>query len=246
MVMGAWRRTGLRLGRYREVFFLTGAGVSVASGLPQYRVDGQTLTPALAETLDADSLPGSLPRLWSWASSLAAASDATTPNEAHLAISAVRQSLAAKGCSTTLATMNVDGLHQRAGDSDALELHGSVHRVRCTLCDSNGHRPLSSYGGAEVPSCSTCGAPLRPDVVLYHEQPDAYASWQTKRALRDADVILVVGSSARVSTVETVMRAARFSGARTIGINPNAEADAGFSEFHQGPAEELLPQLLTV
>jgi NAD-dependent deacetylase len=244
--MGAWRRAGLRLGRFREVFFLTGAGVSVASGLPQYRVDGQTLTPELAQTLDADSLPGSLPRLWSWASQLATASEAATPNEAHIAISAVRHSLAAKGRATSLATMNVDGLHQRAGDNDTLELHGSVHRVRCTLCDGAAHGPLPGHAVAEVPRCSSCGAPLRPDVVLYGEQPDAYASWKTKRALRDADVILVVGSSARVSTVDMVMRAARFSGARTIGINPNADADAGYSEFHPGSAEELLPQLLTV
>jgi NAD-dependent deacetylase len=246
--MGLRQSKGLRLGRYQEVYFLTGAGVSVGSGLSQYRADGRTLSPELAEVLDGERLPGSLPQLWAWAQGLASTVAAATPNEAHFAIGAARRALAERGKSSTLATMNVDGLHQRAGDEDALELHGSVLRVRCTVCESSSHPKMLSFAGVEAspPSCLECGAALRPDIVLYHEQPDTYATWQSKRALRDADLIVIVGTSARVTTVDTVMRAARFTGARTVGINLSKDGDPGYTEFHQGRAEDVLPELLTL
>lgn len=239
---------GLRLGRYRKVYILTGAGVSVGSGLPQYRTDGHNLPADLAEVLDAHHLPGSLPRLWGWALGMAEAATASAPNEAHRAINAARRALADRDRPASLATMNVDGLHQRAGDDDVLELHGSALRVRCTLCEVDGLPGVLSFAGAAglPPTCHACGAPLRPDIVLYHEQPDTYATWQSKRALRDADLILVVGTSGRVTTVDTAMRAARYTGARTVGVNPSLDADAGYTEFHRGRAEDVLPELLTI
>ena len=82
--------------------------------------------------------------------------------------------------------------------------------------------------------------------MLYHEQPDTYATWQSKRALRDADLIVVVGTSARVTTVDAAMRAARFTGARTVGVNLSQDGDPGYTEFHQGRAEDVLPELLTL
>lgn len=241
---------GLRLASYREVYFLTGAGISVGSGLPRYRSDSHTLPTELAEVLDGDRLPNSLPQVWAWARGMASAVAASAPNRAYFVINTARRALAERGKPSTLATMNVDGLHQRAGDDDALELHGNVLRVRCTLCEQDSHPGLLSFPGSESPpSCLECGAPLRPDVVLYREQPDPYATWQSKRALRDADLMIIVGTSARVSTVDTVMRAARFSGARTVGVNPTRptkDANPGYTEFHQGPAEEILPDLLTL
>ncbi len=191
--MGRRQSKGLRLGRYRQVYFLTGAGVSVGSGLPQYRTDGRTLAADLAEVLDAENLPDSLPQLWGGALDMASAAAGSVPNQAHHAIVAARRELAERGRPSALATMNVDGLHQRAGDTDALELHGSVLRVGCTLCEAGSQPEILSFAGATrlPPSCLACGAPLRPHIVLYHEQPDIYATWQSKRALRDADLILV-------------------------------------------------------
>lgn len=246
--MGLRQVKGLRLGGYREVYFLTGAGVSAGSGLPEYRADGRTLPTELAEILDGERLPDSLPALWTWARGMASNVAASVPNDAHFAISTARRALAERGKPSTLATMNVDGLHQRAGDEDTLELHGSVLRVRCTLCENDSHPGLLSFGGSDrpPPSCLKCGAALRPDIVLYHEQPDTYATWQSKRALRDADLIVIVGTSARVTTVDTVMRAARFTGARTVGVNLSKDADSGYTEFHEGRAEDVLPELLTL
>lgn len=244
-----WRRSrGLRLGRYRQVYFLTGAGVSVSSGLPPYRADGRALPDELAATLDSDRLPASLPEVWAWAHGMATKARDAEPGAAHRAINDARRALAELSRPSTLATMNVDGLHQRAGDDDILELHGNVLRVRCTLCESNSHPALLAFAATPSlpPACSACGGPLRPDVVLYREQSDAYATWQSKRALRDADLILVIGTSASVTTAGTVMRSARYTRARTVGVNISSEADAGYSEFHVGRAEDVLPDLLTI
>lgn len=263
-----WRRgRRLRLHSFRHPYFLTGAGVSVASGMPVFRSADGELPQTLAETLDATFLPGSLLPLWSYCLDLARQADAASPNAAHLAIASARERLRSAGASSTLATMNIDGLHVRAGDRDVLELHGSVLRTRCTSCQAgepelpdvelagadtpptpSAHPSLLACATSEPfpPPCRFCGAPLRPDVVLYREPTDTLATWRSRQALREADLVVVVGSSRKVTTVDSVLRAARFTGARTVGVNPDPDKGEGFDEFHVGRAEDVLPELLAL
>ena len=125
--------TPLPLDSYRRIVILTGAGVSVGSGLPTYRGPGGLWEREdIAWIVDARFLPGSLPDLWRLYSQRRAHALGAAPNPAHTAIAALQR---ARPDAVTLLTQNVDGLHQRAGSLAVTELHGSAFRTRCTNPD---------------------------------------------------------------------------------------------------------------
>ena len=119
----------------RRVVVLTGAGVSTASGLPQFRGAGGVWGDRdLMDAHDVDALPGSLDVLWATWGPLRAVVASARPNDAHRAIASLGDRLPG---AVTVATQNVDGLHQRAGSREVAELHGSLFRSRCTACEQS-------------------------------------------------------------------------------------------------------------
>ncbi|MBO6934197.1 MAG: NAD-dependent deacylase [Deltaproteobacteria bacterium] len=233
----------LHLASYSNVAVLTGAGISVASGLKPYRgpgglwTEGGDVQAATAEGFAAD--PGAT---WRLMGPLREQAAAAAPNAAHVALAEAEQR--ATG-SFLVVTQNVDGLHQRAGSENVVEVHGSIFRTRCsnTDCDRPTERDERYAGG--LPTCDRCRAPLRPDVVLFGDAIDVDAEWTIKKALRDCDLFIAIGTSGTVSPASNYVRSAKYVGARTVLVNlePMSPANPYFDEERLGPAEELVPQL---
>lgn len=234
------------LGRYRKVVVLTGAGVSVASGLQPYRGPGGLWAerPDLIDLATAQAAAADPMAPWKAFGPFRGAVASARPNAAHLALADAERHLPEGGL--TVITQNVDGLHQRAGSSRVIELHGSLSRTRCSNpeCDLD---PFEDHTApAAPPSCSRCRSPFRPDVVLFDEPLPPRAEWDAKRALRDCDLFLAVGTSGTVSPASSFVRSARYAGARTVFVNlePLDPPNHAFEEVVLGRAEVVLPELL--
>lgn len=183
----------------RSVLALTGAGVSVASGLPTYRgatdsryEDPEALRWAMARTLEKD------PDAW-WRGyrERLARFEGVEPNAAHRALAGLESCLPR----TLLATQNVDGLHHAAGSRRVVELHGALHRVRCSRrgCEAEPRTcPVRTPAG-DPPLCELCDAPLRADIVLFGEGADW--RWDPVREFlsEPLDVVLHIGTSGTVA-----------------------------------------------
>ena len=231
----------MTLSEYRHIILLTGAGVSVASGLPTSRGPGGLWEASdLAPLIDARNLPGSLPGLWRLYSERRRHALASGPNSAHTAIADFQQ---ARPDAVILFTQNVDGLHTRAGSPEVIELHGSAFRTRCTHCDLPPFADTLSY--ETVPKCPHCGNGLRPDVVLFGETLPELALRRANSALAACDLFLAVGTSGTVWPAAAFVGVAASAGAKTVLVNLDAGEGAGeFDEVILGRAEEVLPGLL--
>ena len=225
----------------RKVVVLTGAGISVASGLRPYRGPGGlwTANPELASRLvagiDAEAL-------WTvtgdWRKELAGAE----PNDAHRALAAFEQHLLAQGGAFTLITQNVDGLHSKAGSVNVVEFHGSLRRSRCSAaCGAESFLDQRTEGPA--PRCVNCGAAIRPDIILFNELIGAFEDWSAKRALRDCDLFVAIGTSGTVSPASNFVRSAAYAGAHTVLVNLETSDSVPFAEIIRGDAQTLVPEL---
>ena len=237
----------LPLDRYRRVVVLTGAGISVASGLRPYRGPGGLWTDDPARQNDATLARAQEDPFSTWRAfgPLRQAVGDAEPNAAHRALALAEQRLAPGGTLTVI-TQNVDGLHRAAGSSAVIELHGNLRRTKCTSC---GIEPFADDSNpSELPRCAACGAPLRPDIVLFDEPMPAREEWEAKRALRDCDLFLAVGTSGTVSPASNFVRSAEYEGARTVYVNlePLDPPNPMFHETVLGRAETVLPTLLGV
>jgi NAD-dependent deacetylase len=230
------------LARSRRAVVLTGAGISVAAGLPTYRGEGGLweARPELAQALRAGVAPDVA---WDAMLPLREAVARAAPTAAHHALAELGRRAAARGASLVVVTQNVDGLHARAGQPQLIELHGRLERTRCTRCE----RPpfVDGRPDARAP-CEACGAPMRPDVVLFDEPLGAREEVDTKRAFRDADVFVAIGTSGKVDPAARFVRWARFEGALTacIDLAPPAPSREGFELSLAGTSESLVPALL--
>jgi len=241
---GRARPGSIDLARYRRVVALTGAGISVASGLRPYRGPGGLWEEGdTAKSADAEALARDPRSVWKLFGGMRAVARAARPSAAHEALARAEQVV---GGALTILTQNVDGLHQRAGSSRVVEIHGSLFRTRCTRCDAPAFADESPHD--EVPACAACGALLRPDVVLFGEPLPVDAEWHAKHALRDCDLFLAIGTSGTVDPAARFVRWAEFEGARTVLVNlePMTPPSAAFREQVLGPADEVVPGLLGV
>jgi NAD-dependent deacetylase len=235
----------IALGSYRHIVVLTGAGVSVASGLPTYRGRG-----GLWNTVDveghatASAIEADPSRVWAFFAEIRRQIAGARPNPAHLALAQAEQRLRADQTLTVI-TQNVDGLHTMAGSTRVIELHGTLLRSRCTECTYARPEDLAACP-ATAPACPLCGAALRPDIVLFEEPLPVQAEWDCKMALRDCDLFIAVGTSGTVSPASNFVRSAEYMGAHTVYVNldPMVPKNPAFREVYLGRAEELLPTLL--
>ncbi len=225
-----------------HIVILTGAGVSVASGLPTYQGPGGLWESAdIARLVEARHLPGSLPGLWRLYSERRRVALAAKPNPAHTAIAGLQN---IRPDAVTLLTQNVDGLHQRAGSPAVTELHGSAFRTRCTspACDLPPFEDMQSYDA--VPLCPQCGSWLRPAVVLFGENLPEAALRQSRSALDQCDLFYAVGTSGVVWPAAAFVQIASQGGAYTVLVNLEAgSGSAGFDKVILGRAEDVVPGL---
>lgn len=244
-----------RLRAARSVFALTGAGVSAESGIPTFRAPGTGLWSQykIQDFATPDAWRRNPPLVWSWYTHRRRLARRAQPNPAHLALAALERRVP----EWTLATQNVDALHQRAGSIHMVELHGSLFRFRCSVDDTpvawedpddDDPQALARLERGELiepPPCPHCGAALRPDVVWF-EEPMPKGEWMLAQAAASGcDVCLVVGTSAQVLPAALLPYAAQRGGAYLIEINPEATDMSGDADWTaQAPAGEVLPALL--
>ncbi len=167
-------------------------------------------------------------------------------NAAHLALAEWEARLAPHQ-EFLIATQNVDGLHQRAGSRSVVEIHGNIMFTRCSShsCGLECYLDEDAHTDS-VPRCPKCDAVLRPNIVFFGEQIPALPGWTVKRALRDCDLFIAVGTSGIVTPAADYVRGAEYAGARTILVNlePMAPANPAFKQQYLGPAESVLPEPL--
>jgi NAD-dependent deacetylase len=231
---------------WRNIVILTGAGISVASGLPTYRGPGGLWTqPGMEEIPDADMAARDPSRVWALLSPIRRHLPVAAPNPAHQALAAW-EARCGQGTSFTLLTQNVDGLHRRAGSRNVVELHGSLLHTRCGNPECTLQRFEDTTEHTQAPSCPTCGQLLRLDVTLFGEPLPVDAEWAAKKALRECDLFLAIGTSGTVSPASNFVRGAKYAGAWTLLINltPMQQRHPDFDVEVLGRAEHVLPLLL--
>ncbi|MEL7559151.1 NAD-dependent deacylase [Stutzerimonas chloritidismutans] len=237
------------LRRARHVVVFSGAGVSAESGIPTFR---DSLT-GLWERFDATSLatPEAFradPALvWGWYEWRRMKVMHAQPNPAHRTIA----ELARHVPRLTLVTQNVDDLHERAGSSDVIHLHGSLHQPRCFSCgerpDTSPTMPDEPEAGRrlEPPCCMACGGQLRPGVVWFGESLPTEALNTAFAAAKSCDLLISVGTSGMVYPAAEVPGLAWHAGAVVVHVNPQPQTDHSEREFAlAGPAGEQLPLLI--
>jgi NAD-dependent deacetylase len=224
----------------RRVLVLTGAGVSAESGVPTFRGGGNT---AIWKGMPFDvissgaMLERNLPAVWEWFDYRRDLLRACEPNAAHQAIASWQERFA----DLTLVTQNIDGLHQRAGSRNLVELHGNIWRARCTVC-SLVHE--ISAAGERSDACDECGHALRPDVVLFGEMLPAGAFEFAVQRASQCDICFVVGTSGLVYPAASLPEVAKSSGAFVCEINPERTSLSDLcDEVIQGKAGDVLSQL---
>ena len=234
---------------------LTGAGVSTASGIPDYRGPHGvwTLEPAAERNAHFDAYVGDpLVREASWRRLLARAEHSPQPNAAHFALAHFEDT----GRLSVLVTQNVDGLHLAAGTSPdvLIEIHGHLRAVRCLSCDARqatGDVLARVAAGEADPRCEAvvegrpCGGVLATTIVRFGEQPDPLGMHRAKRAARDCDLLLCVGSTLSVYPVAGLVPTALDVGARVLIVN-DAPTDYDASALClRGDISAILPALLS-
>ncbi len=225
------------VGRAERVVVLTGAGISVESGLSTFRGgDGlwEGHDPMQVATPQAFARD---PRLvWRFYNERRRRAFAAESSAGHRALAEL-----GRRKPTKVITQNVDRLHQRAGSKGVLELHGNLEDVRCTGCGKAFHKPGEAL--PELPACDGCGAVLRPEVVWFGEAMPEGAMEAAADAVRGADVLLVVGTSAQVYPAAGLISLARRARRATIEINPTP-CGAVVDVCVAAPASEALPALV--
>ena len=224
----------------RSIAVLTGAGISAESGIPTFRGPGGLWRHYRPEDLATPEAFARDPKLvWEWYCWRRGLIANAEPNAGHHALVELEH----RTPNFTLVTQNVDGLHDRAGSRAPLKLHGDLWRLRCLACGVE--RPDHRLVFPELPPRCECGGALRPGVVWFGEALPFDVLTAAERACTEADVMLVVGTSAVVWPAAGLVPVASNRGARVIEINPE---ETPFSKALdcslRGSAGEVLPELI--
>lgn len=230
----------------KRIVVLTGAGISRASGLRTYRgPEGIWNDPDTERFSTIDDFADAPDAYWKFWGNLRRVALQAEPNAAHRALAQWSKQLG-EGRKLTIITQNVDELHQRAGSADVVELHGTAFRTRC----SNDQCKLQPFHDTDAPNktplCSQCQSPLRPAIVMFGEMLPVDAEHSAKKALRDCDLFLAIGTSGTVSPASSFVSWAKYANARTVMINLEKmiPPNPAFDEELIGKAEEILPRLV--
>lgn len=230
----------------RSVVVLTGAGVSAESGLATFRDLEEGLwakyDPMQLATIDAFNRdPELVTRWYHWR--FTKARD-VRPNPGHHALADLESFLTGRDQSLAIVTQNIDGLHQRAGSQRVIEIHGTIHRWRCTK--TGAEMPLADLSFDTFPVPSANGGLMRPCVVWFGEMLPERALADTFHALEHCDLFLSIGTSATVQPAASFIEVARAAGAKTVEINrdPTPNTPVVDCAIH-GPSAMLLPQILS-
>jgi NAD-dependent deacetylase len=224
---------------------LTGAGVSTASGIPDFRSEG-----GIWDEYDPDEFHYSRFRanpagFWERRLDMheAVYGGEVKPNAAHEALATLEDS----DQLDAVVTQNIDGLHDQTGSERIIELHGNAERVVCEECTRRAPAPPVRErvaNGELPPRCEHCEGVLKPDVVLFGEQLPGHQLQRAREQARKAEVFLAVGSSLSVQPAASLPRTALRTGATLIVVNLEETPVSEVADYEfRADVTEILPQL---
>src|SRR3954447_21064165 len=208
--------------RSERVVALTGAGVSVPSGIPDFRTPGKGLwakvDPMAVATIDA--FHRDTKRFWDFYRPRFHDLADKEPNAAHEALAELER----RGLLDAVITQNIDRLHRKAGSEEVIEVHGSIATASCTSCAAS--YPLekveSLFEPDGIATCTCCAGKVKPDVVLFGELLPAQAMARAEELCSTADLLLCVGSSLEVYPVAGLPEVTLAAGGRIAVITKSS------------------------
>jgi NAD-dependent deacetylase len=229
-----------------RLFVLTGAGISAESGIATFRgADAMWEKYRLEEVASPEGWHASPEAVWRFYSERRAQAKGCAPNPAHRALAELERRI---GDRLFLCTQNVDPLHEEAGSTRAVHMHGELFKSRCERpsCESVPFADTSEYPTlGKVPRCTSCNdGRIRPHIVWFGEIP--FEMDAIEAAIASCTLFVTVGSSGAVYPAAGLVRAARAHGARTIYVGPERPDNASaFDECRLGKAGEALPGMFS-
>lgn len=236
-------KAAILIRRARSVVALTGAGISVESGVPAFRG-----TQGLWEKYDPmeyahiDALRAHPEKVWRMLRELQSIVEGARPNAAHISLAKMEQ----MGFLRAIITQNIDHLHQDAGSRYVIEFHGSGNRMSCLSCRNTIPRQMVDL--SVIPPRCQCGGVLKPDVVFFGEPIPWRALIQAQEESKHCEVMMVIGTSAVVAPACDMPYLAKDRGAKIIEINTETTSltHSITDVFLQGSAGVILPRLVSM
>ncbi len=229
--------------RARFPVSLTGAGISVASGIPDFRSPGGLWSRFDPMKVATDRALRSNPLgVWEFLLEAVQVFARAVPNPAHEALAELERA----GRLRAVITQNIDSLHQRAGSGRVVEFHGHCRSFYCNSCHAVGDAGrMAKLTRADIPwVCDHCGGLIRPEVVFFGEAIPAGAMREGEELVARADLAVIVGTSGEVAPFNIFPYRIKTMGGRVIEINLGPTAYGRLSDVRiDAPAERVLPEL---
>jgi len=212
------------LARAERPLFITGAGISADSGLPTYRGIGGLYNDRVTEegfpieeALSGHMLARRPEITWRYIGQIESNCREAGPNAAHRLIAALEK----EKPGLWVLTQNIDSLHRKAGSKNLIEIHGTVHRLLCTVCSYE--REVEDYSGLTLPPvCPECGRQVRPEVVLFGEMLPQLALRQLGQVMEEGpDIVFSIGTTSVFPYIAHPVWWARQNGVAAVEINPS-------------------------
>ncbi len=223
-----------------KIVFVTGAGISQESGVPTFRgKDGLWRNNDVMKLATIDAFYDNPKLVWEWYNERRKNIFAAQPNLGHKAIAELE-----KYAKVVVLTQNIDGLHQKAGSSEVLELHGSIVKIKCSVCDFKDEM-MTEFSA--IPPLCKCGNILRPDVVWFGESLPQDVWQKAMIAANQCDLMIITGTSLVVSPANTLPIYAKQNNAILIEINPeDTEMSSEMDLVIRDTSAITLPKLVSV
>ena len=229
------------ISKAKKITVLTGAGISVESGIPDFRSPG-----GLWERFDPfeyahiDSFRKNPYKVWEMLLEMGKIINKAKPNFAHISL----KELENMGKTVTVITQNIDALHSKAGSSVVLEYHGTWRKMVCINCGEEENS--ENFNEDIIPICPTCKIPYKPAVIFFGEPIDTNINLQSTLAAKNCDLFIVIGTSAQVYPAAALPDIAYRNNIPVVEINlePTHLTNSVTSLFLQGKATSIMKQLM--
>ncbi len=222
---------------------LTGAGVSTASGIPDFRGAGGLYSKISPQTFEIDFLMSSPADYYKIAIEHIHPLVDKDPNPAHFMLARIEQ----HGLLKALITQNIDGLHGKAGSKNVIEFHGDVVQFYCTKCEKSFDRLFvdQKIRREAIPQCDLCGSLIRPGIVFFGDLIPPEPLYAARQYTRKADLFIALGSSLEVNPAALLAQEAWRAGARLIIINRGpTRLDSAASDRYEVELTEFSNEIL--
>ncbi|KAF6246097.1 NAD-dependent deacylase [Nitrosopumilus sp. b2] len=224
----------------KKIVFVTGAGISQESGIPTFRgKDGLWRNYNAMKLATINAFYDNPKLVWEWYNERRKNIFSAHPNEGHKAIADLE-----KYVDVVILTQNIDGLHQKAGSTQVLELHGSIIKIKCTVCDFKDEI-MTDF--SDSPPLCKCGNILRPDVVWFGESLPQDVWQEAIIHANQCDLMVIAGTSLVVSPANTLPIYAKQNNALLIEVNPeDTEMSLEMDLAIRNTSANTLPKLISL